>query len=100
MFLQVCEKLDAMAYIKLAAKYLGARRLSALPSHGRVSKIIYGGRFCVTRYGAWRSRQEEWRNVKEHTEEEMDMSVSRNDLEAGYVPNLSKFACDVEGAGI
>lgn len=56
----VWENSDVMTYAKLERKYLDAKRLEALASHGWASKIVYEVRSCATVYKAWCLRQKEW----------------------------------------
>lgn len=57
-FFVAWENPDVMAYVKLKARYLDAKRLGALPSHGWASKYNYGRRSCAALYGPWRLRSE------------------------------------------
>lgn len=85
-----------MAYMRQWAKLQGARRLGALPSHRRASKIICAGLFHTTVYGAWLLRKEEWKTVKEHAGERMDGLVVHDKSKEVYVSNLAQFARDVK----
>lgn len=70
-----------MMYVTLGAMYLDVGRFEALPSHGQTSRIVYAGRSRPMMYANGRLRQEEWGTVKEHMEDEMDMSVLHNEAE-------------------
>lgn len=88
-----------MAYIKLRTKFLDAREIGALPSHGWASEIIFDGRSRATMYEVWRLNYEKWGTVKEHTEERMNMPVLRDESEAVYVFNPAKVVRDFKVGG-
>lgn len=92
----VWENVDAMVYGKVRLKYFDVRRFGALSSHGRVPRIIYGGRSRATMYGAWQMCQEAWGTVMEGAGEVTDMSVLRDTLVVVYVPDLTKSSRDVD----
>lgn len=87
----VWEKPDAMAYVKLGARYMNAQRFEALPRHERALKIMYAERSRATVYRAWRLRKEEWGIVMDHMEEGLDTTALQVYLEAVYVFNLAKY---------
>lgn len=90
---------DAMAYLKLRKNHIDARRLRALPSHGRASKIVFAERFCGTAHGACWLRQNDWGTVKGHIAVRLRKPVLRDELQAVYLFNLAKFARDVKAGG-
>lgn len=47
----VWENPDVMLYVKLGSRSFDAKRFGALPSHGNILKVIYGGRSRTTVYG-------------------------------------------------
>lgn len=92
----VWENPDVVGYVRLDARYLNARMLGAVFSHRRASKAFYAKRSRATVYGTWRLRQNEWRAVKKHAQEGMNMAVLRQDCEAANVTKLSRLAQNVK----
>lgn len=92
----VTEDPDVKAYVNLGTKYLNARGYGTLPGHWRASKIVYARRSRAMVYGTWRRHQEEWKTVKDHTEDGMNMPMLRDETEVAYVSNLARFVHGVE----
>lgn len=79
---------DEMAYVKLGSKYLDAKRFRSFSSPRRASRIVYAGRSCPTTYWAWRLCHKEWRTVKGHTKDVVDMPLLCDESDAVHFTNL------------